>query len=136
MARRGPGGTLVTVPPITVLTVDDHASFRAAARAVVAATPGFAPVGEFASAEEALEAAVELDPALALVDVNMPGIDGIATSRRLRRARPGTTVVLISASELADPPDALAASGAAAFVTKTQLTPGALRALWDEHAVE
>ena len=89
MARRGPGGTLVTVPPITVLTVDDHASFRAAARAVVAATPGFAPVGEFASAEEALEAAVELDPALALVDVNMPGIDGIATSRRLLRARPG-----------------------------------------------
>ena len=103
---------------------------------VTSVPPGFAPVGEFASAEEALEAALELDPALALVDVNMPGIDGIATSRRLRRARPGTTVVLISASELADPPDALAASGAAAFVTKTQLTPGALRALWDEHAVE
>lgn len=133
MARRGPGGTLATVP-ITVLTVDDHASFRAAARAVVAATPGFSPVGEFASAEEALEAVVELDPVLALVDVHMPGIDGIATSRRLRRARPGTTVVLISASELADAPGALAAAGAAAFVPKTQLTPGALRALWDEHA--
>jgi DNA-binding NarL/FixJ family response regulator len=136
LAPRGPGGTLATVPPVTVLTVDDHASFRVAARAVIAATPGFAPVGEFASAEEALEGAVELDPALALVDVNMPGIDGIATSRRLRRARPGTTVVLISASELADPPGALAAAGAVAFVPKTRLTPGALRALWDEHAGE
>jgi DNA-binding NarL/FixJ family response regulator len=134
LARRGPGGTLAAVPTVTVLTVDDHAAFRSAARAVIAATPGFAPVGEFASAEEALEAARELEPALALVDVNMPGIDGIATSRRLRHARPGTTVVLVSASELADPPGAVAAACAAAFVPKTQLTPAALRALWDEHA--
>jgi DNA-binding NarL/FixJ family response regulator len=121
------------VGPVTVLVVDDNASFRAAARAVIAATPGFEPLGEFASAEEALEAAMELDPAFALVDVNMPGLDGVETSRRLRAVRPGTAVVLVSCTEPGDPADALQSSGAVAFLLKAQLRPSTLRALWDDH---
>jgi DNA-binding NarL/FixJ family response regulator len=119
---------------VTVLTVDDQAAFRASARALITATPGFEPVGEFGSAEEALEAVGELQPALALVDVRMPGIDGIATSRRLRRAHPATTVVLVSAGDLTDPAAALQEAGAVAFVPKAQLSPGGLRTLWQRHA--
>ena len=119
---------------VTVLTVDDQAAFRTAARALVAATSGFESVGEFGSAEEALEAAVELEPALALVDVNMPGLDGIETSRRLRRVRRAPTVVLISSADVADVPEALESAGAVAFVLKEELTPVALRVLWDDHA--
>ena len=120
--------------PVTVFTVDDHASFRAAARALIAATPGFEPVGEYGSAEEALEAIGELQPALALVDDHMPGIERIATSRRLRRAHPPTTVVLMSADDLADAGSAVEAAGAVAFVPKPELTPGGLRALWERQA--
>jgi DNA-binding NarL/FixJ family response regulator len=124
------------VPSTTVLTVDDDATFRAAARALVAATPGFESVGEFGSAEEALEAVAHVAPALALIDVNMPGIDGIETSRRLRSVRPATTVVLMSSADLADLPGALRSAGAAAFVPKAQLSPVALRALWDGRRVD
>jgi DNA-binding NarL/FixJ family response regulator len=124
---------LSLVPPVTVLTVDDSAAFRAAARALVSGTPGLASVGEFGSAEEALEVLVEVAPAVAIVDLRMPGIDGIATSRRLRAARPETTVVLTSATDLDDPARALAAAGAAAFVPKARLSPATLRALCDAH---
>jgi DNA-binding NarL/FixJ family response regulator len=118
--------------PVTVLIVDDQASSRTAARGVVAATPGFDAVGEAASGEEALETARALEPDLVLVDVVMPGLDGLETSARLGVAVPGSVVVLVSAD--GDVPSVeRAAAGAAAFVHKEAFTPGALRAIWDEH---
>jgi DNA-binding NarL/FixJ family response regulator len=104
--------------PVRVMAVDHRELFRRAAREVVSATPGFAWVAGAASAEEALEAAVELRPKLVLVEAEMPGIDGRETARLLERALPGAVVVLLSAD---DAPDL------------EELTPGGLRALWEEH---
>ena len=104
--------------PVGVIVVDPREPFRRAAREVVSATPGFAWLTEAASAEEALEAAVQLRPGLVLVEADMPGIDGRETSRLLEQALPETVVVLVSADGTPD----LAA-----------LTPGALRALWEDH---
>jgi two-component system, NarL family, invasion response regulator UvrY len=118
---------------IGVLIVDDQECFRRAAQSLVSATAGFEAVGESASAEEALEAAVHLRPDLVLVDVRMPGLDGFETSRRLRAVLPDAVIVLISADAEPDP-DQVEASGAAAFVRKEALNRSKLQVLWQQYA--
>ena len=84
-----------------VMTVDDQEVFRSAARAVVDATPGFESAGEPGSGEEALGLVDEARPELVLVDVRMPGLDGVETARVLSARDPDLVVVLVS---LDDPP--------------------------------
>src|ERR1043165_2640900 len=86
--------------PITVLAVDDRAVFLRATRELIAATPGFRQGGEAASGAEALELAADLHPDLVLLDVHMPGMDGVETARRLIESDPQTVVVLVSLDEL------------------------------------
>jgi DNA-binding NarL/FixJ family response regulator len=119
--------------PITVLTVDDQPVFRSAVREVIDATPGFAMVGEAASGVEALTASDELRPDLVLLDVRMPGMDGIETARRLRDAHPHALVVLISLEDVAVVASAAEASGAATFVRKQDLCPALLTSVWARH---
>jgi two-component system, NarL family, invasion response regulator UvrY len=120
-------------PPVRVLIVDDQAPFRRAARAVLAATPGFEAVGEAESGEQATELADELAPALVLMDINMPGIDGIETSRRITASLPGTVVVLLSTYQADDLPGDAASCGAAGYVHKEDFGPAVLREIWEQH---
>jgi CheY-like chemotaxis protein len=100
---------------VGVLTVDDQAVFRAAARDVIDATPGFEPAAEATSGPEALELVSEVRPRLAFVDVRMPGMDGMETARLLREADPALVVVLISLEDAANlPPPTSACGGAGA----------------------
>lgn len=115
------------------MTVDDQSVFRAAARDVIEATPGFESVGEACSCEEALAVIGEVEPRLALVDVRMPGIDGVETTMRIRERHPEVVVVLISIEEISGLPSGAAESGAAALVRKQDFGPTLLRGLWDEH---
>jgi DNA-binding NarL/FixJ family response regulator len=116
---------------VPVLVVDDQAPFRLAARAVIGRTEGFQLAGEAGSGEEAVEAALSLRPALVLMDINMPGINGIEATRQIVAASPGTVVFLCSTYSLADlPPDAVS-SGANAYVNKEELSPSVLRRLWE-----
>jgi two-component system invasion response regulator UvrY len=117
--------------PVRVLTVDDQAPFRDAARAVVGATPGFESLAEAESGEDALALNARLHPDLVLVDVGLPGIDGVETSRRLTAADPRPVVVLLSADEYPLLRESPGACGAAAFITKQELRPRTLRALWE-----
>ena len=89
------GGRDAGHPLVGVLTVDDQAVFRRVARDVIEATAGFEQVGEASCGEEALEMVEEVHPELVLLDVRMPGMDGIETARRISEADPTTTIVLM-----------------------------------------
>src|SRR6476620_7299237 len=94
ISMKGPEGG--NVPPVRVLVVDDQAPFRQAARAVVSMTPGFDVVGEAESGEAAIEMAGVLAPDVVLMDVNLPGINGLAACRAIVAEHPATTVLLLS----------------------------------------
>ena len=115
------------------MVVDDQAYFRRVALEVVAATPGFEPLGEAASGEEALALAAELKPELILLDVRMPVMDGIETARRLRTEHPGAVIVLISIDYPSELPDDVGSCGAKALIRKQDFGSLALRRLWDAH---
>ena len=119
---------------VSVVTVDDQAVFRAVARDVIDATPGFELVGEASSGETAVAVVDELDPELVLMDVRMPGTDGTEAARRIKAANPDVVVILISIEESAMVPSS-AECGAAALVRKQDFGPAMLRDLWDLHGV-
>jgi two-component system invasion response regulator UvrY len=119
--------------PVTVLAVDDQEVFRRTARELIAAADGFEQVGEASSGPEALRVAAAVRPDLILVDVRMPGMDGIETARRLHDDLPECLVVLISLEHGPDLPAALAASGAVLHLPKQELSIRALRDLWRRH---
>jgi DNA-binding NarL/FixJ family response regulator len=116
---------------VRVLIVDDQAPFRKAARAVVQATDGFAVAGESETGEASVEAAAALAPDLVLMDVNLPGINGLEATRRIRRASDGTVVVLLlSTYEEAEYGPRAAECGAAAYIPKSKFDPDRLAAAW------
>jgi two-component system, NarL family, invasion response regulator UvrY len=120
-------------PTVGVMTVDDQAAFRQVAREVIDATCGFEYVGEASCVEEALALAGEVSPDLVFVDVRMPEIDGLETTRRLKASHPTATIVLISAEGFEGDPSGVESYGAAAFLPKEDFRPSMLRRLWDEH---
>ena len=115
------------------MTVDDQSVFRSVAREVIEATPGFHTVGEAVSGEEALRVVDTIRPQLVLLDVRMPGMNGVETARRLSSAHPELVIVLISLEDRADVPSDAGDSGAATFVRKQDFGPSLLRTLWDAH---
>src|SRR6478736_4746085 len=101
--------------PVKVLICDDQEAFRAAAREVVIATHGFDVVGETGTGEESVVAAGRLHPDLVLMDVHLPGIDGLEASRRIRAANPKVAILLLSTYDREDFAVRIAESGAIAF---------------------
>ena len=118
---------------VRVLTVDDHATFREAARALVAATAGFESVGEASTGEEGIAAAVRLRPDVVLLDVRLPDIDGYEAARRIAPQVPAVVIFLVSTAEEALLGDTAARCGASALVRKQDLRPQLLRELWARH---
>jgi DNA-binding NarL/FixJ family response regulator len=112
-SRRAAPGTAMSV-----LLVDDHELAREALRSVLTPEQGFNVVGEAADGQHALWLAHQLRPELVLMDIRMPGMDGLATTRALLAELPATTVVVLTSYEQRPIVlDALRA-GAAAYLLK------------------
>ncbi len=116
---------------VSVLVVDDQAPFRLAARAVIKRAEGFELVGEAESGEEAVALAADLRPDLVLMDINMPGINGLEATARIVADAPDAVVFLCSTYERSDLPDEAVESGARAYINKEELGPVVLRDLWE-----
>jgi DNA-binding NarL/FixJ family response regulator len=115
---------------VRVLVVDDQRPFRLAAASVLRRTPGFVLAGEVESGEAAVTVAKELRPDLVLMDIRMPGVDGIEATKLLLAELPSTVVFLCSTYERPDLPVDAAESGAAAYIHKEELRPELLTELW------
>jgi DNA-binding NarL/FixJ family response regulator len=115
---------------VRVLIVDDQQPFRAAARAVVEMTDGFEVAGEAETGEASVEAARELDPDLVLMDVNLPGIDGLEATRRILAESKRTVVLLVSTYEAEEYAPRAEEVGAAGYIPKSEFEPDRLEAAW------
>jgi DNA-binding NarL/FixJ family response regulator len=104
--------------PIRILLVDDQASIRRGLRMRLELEDDMEVVGEAASGDEALRIAAEAEPDVALMDVEMPGKDGISATRELTAATPHCSVVMLSIHDDPGTRAAARAAGARAFVAK------------------
>ena len=118
---------------VTVLAVDDQPIFLRAAHQLIADTPGFEQVGEATSGPEAVDMAAALHPDLVLLDVRMPGMDGIETAQRIVALDARAIVVLVSLEETPELPASLASVGAAVYMRKQDLSTRALQKIWTVH---
>ena len=82
--------------PITILIVDDHAVVREGARAFLDAQADFSVVGDVGSGGEAVLVAADLAPDVVLMDLVMPGMDGIEATRRLKQRSPRSQVIVLT----------------------------------------
>ena len=121
--------------PVRVLIVDDQEPFRMAARMVVEATDGFEVVGESETGEQSVDMARELSPDLVLMDVNLPGINGLDATRQILSEADETTnrvvILLLSTYEEAEYAPRAVECGAAAYIPKSSFGPDRLADAWE-----
>jgi DNA-binding NarL/FixJ family response regulator len=120
---------------LSVLIVDDHEGFRGMARELLAGR-GFNVVGEAADGRNALGAAARLRPAVVLLDVQLPDMDGFEVTRLLRAWSDPPDVVLVSTREATDYGQRIPTSGALGFITKSSLSADTLLAILRRHVEE
>lgn len=122
----------VTLNTVRVLLVDDQEPFLSAARLVVELAEGFDVIGEATTGEEAVDLAATLSPDLILMDVNLPGIDGLEATRRILAADGRPVVIVLSTYEAGEYEPRALAAGATAFISKSEFAPDRLEEAWEQ----
>lgn len=117
------GRSMTAAAKIRVLIAEDHAVMRHTLRSVLEEYPDIEIVGEATNGEEAVLKTVELQPAILLMDINMPKLDGIAATQRIKAHSSGLAVLGLSVD-------------AERHSTATMLTAGAVAVVAKERAPE
>jgi DNA-binding NarL/FixJ family response regulator len=103
---------------VRVVIADDHASFRSGLRSLLAQVDGLDVIGEAATGDEAVARVAGLHPDVVLMDLAMPGLDGIEATRRIVDASPHVAVLVLTMSDDDDSVFAAVQAGARGFVLK------------------
>jgi two-component system NarL family response regulator len=106
--------------PTHVLIVDDHHLFRDGLGALIARWDDFELVGSAADGAEGVELARRLGPELVLMDVRMPGMDGVDATARIHEHRPSTRIVMLTTSSLGEDVFNALRNGAHGYVVKDE----------------
>lgn len=115
---------------VRVLVVDDQEPFRDAVAAVIGVTDGFVLIGSAVDGETSLVEVGRHRPDLVLMDVHLPGINGIEATRRIRAQAGAPAVVLVSTYELGDLGEDALRCGAEAYLAKADFGADRLREIW------
>lgn len=114
---------------LRILIVDDHGVLRAGLRALLEDETNYEVVGEAATSDEALRAALSLKPEIVLMDLSIPGIGGIEVTRKLREKLPGTRILILTVHEDAALVREAVDAGAAGYVVKRAVESELLAAI-------
>ena len=116
---------------IKVLIADDHRLFVDALEAILATDERFEVVGRAYDGETAVGLAGKEKPDVVLMDIAMPGVDGVEATRRIRKRRKSTAVLVLTGSNARGDVDRARQAGAGAYVTKDQIASQLIDAILD-----
>jgi DNA-binding NarL/FixJ family response regulator len=114
-------GESFSVPVIRVLVVDDFARFRDAICSMLSEHPDLQVIAEAADGLEAVHKAEELQPDLIVLDLNMPKLDGLEATRRIRILSPKSKIIIASSESSADFAQEALRSGATGYLRKPEI---------------
>jgi DNA-binding NarL/FixJ family response regulator len=117
--------------PIRVLIVDDHRLFADALKAILSVESRLEVAGTADSGEDAVRQTAALRPDVVLMDISMPGVNGLEATRRILAEQPGTRVLMLTGSDARQDVDAARSAGAAGYVTKDRIAAELIDAVLD-----
>ena len=117
----------------TVLIVDDHPGFRGQARTLLERA-GYDVVGEAEDGTSSLDAVRELRPDVVLLDVQLPDLIGFDVARKILESPDPPAIILVSSRDATDYGRSIDRSGARGFISKAELSAGALAAILEDRS--
>jgi CheY-like chemotaxis protein len=114
---------------VKVLIADDHRLFAEALSAILSADERIEVVGLAASGDDAVVQAGRFEPDVVLMDISMPGLDGLEATREILDRRPDARVLMVTGSDAQEDVDAARGAGAAGYVTKDRIAAELVHAI-------
>lgn len=115
--------------PVRILIADDHAIVRQGLKLLIDSQPDMKVIAEAASGDAVLEQAAAVKPDIVVMDISMPGINGMLATRMLKQRQPDTTIIALTRHEEKTYLEELLRAGASAYVLKQSAPTEFLRAV-------